>query len=345
VGGLSHVVEMLSNQFIRQGHDVEVVTLDPSMKLKASEEANGVHIKRFPCLAPHNSYFFPAPHIASCLQQLKGDIMHVHNIASLLVPYTSAVTALNPNKLPFVMSPHHHVSGSSWHTAMFWKPYKPIAKHVIQTADVVHCVSEFEAEVVKSDFAVDPITIHNGVSSDVFSYKWDKPSDYVLTYAGRLEKFKRIDLIVKAAANLKAKGHSAILRLIGRGPELPFIQKQAELANIPLEHYDFLPRQEYLKLLSTSSCFVNLSLYEAFSIVVAEAIGIGLPVVAALPWGKTFQNYPNVALLKNPGQAEVADAILQVTNAPAKGGNSVLSWEDASKKILQYIYTPCLQAD
>jgi 1,2-diacylglycerol 3-alpha-glucosyltransferase len=343
VGGLSHVVEMLSKQFVKQGHEVEVVTLDPSLKLKASEETNGVSIKRFPCLAPYNSYFFPAPRLASYLRQLKGDILHVHNIGALLVPFSWLATEGSPTRPPFVMSPHHHAAGSSWHTAMFWKPYKPIAKHVIQNADAIHCVSEFEAEVVQSDFEVTPITVHNGVDDDVFSFRWTPPaSELILTYAGRLEKYKQVDLVIKAAENLKAKGHDAILRIIGGGPELPNIQKQAQLANIPLEHYDFLPRQEYLKLLATSSCFVNLSLYEAFSIVVAEAIGIGLPVAAALPWGKTFENYPKVALIKDNTASTIADEILKVTNAPTKSCNAVLSWKHASKQILEEIYVPAL---
>lgn len=347
VGGLSHVVEMLSKQFVKQGHEVEVVTLDPSLKLKASEENNGVSVKRFPCMAPCNSYFFPTPRLAFFLRELKGDIMHVHNIGSLLVPFSWLATEGSQNRPPFVMSPHHHIAGSSWHTAMFWKPYKPIAKRVIQNADVVHCVSEFEAEVVQTDFKVTPITVHNGVDDDVFSFKWSPPStsDLVITFAGRLEKYKQVDLIVKAVEKLKANGHNAVLRIIGNGPELPNIQKQAQLAHIPLEHYDFLPRQEYLKLLSTSSCFVNLSLYEAFSIVVAEAIGLGLPVVAALPWGKTFEKYPKVALTKNTASCNIADEILKVTYAPVKSCNSVPTWKSAAKRILEEIYIPALTRD
>ncbi len=343
VGGLSHVVEMLSKQFVRQGHDVEVVTLDPSLKLKTSEENDGIHVKRFPCLAPRNSYFFPAPQLASYLRQLKGDILHVHNIGALLVPFTSFTTARNPSRPPFVISPHHHVAGSSWHTAMFWRPYKPIAKRAIQSANIVHCVSEFEAKVVEADFGVTPVTVHNGVDDDVPFYRWTPPkSGLVLTYAGRVERYKRLNLIIEAASNLQDRGQNVALRIIGNGPELPSILKQAENAAVPLEHYDFLPRQDYLKLLSTSSCFVNLSLYEAFSIVVAEAIGIGLPVVAALPWGKTFQNHPNVALITGNSNSEVADAILKTAGMHFKSDNSVLSWTQASKRILQEVYTPAI---
>jgi len=344
ITGLSHVSEMISKSLVRQGHAVEVVTLDPSGKLDRFEDYEGVHVRRFSCFAPSNSYFLPSPSSISYLKSVEADVVHAHNIGALLVPSCWWAIRSRLERISFVLSPHHHAAGSAWHARMLWRPYRPLATRVVRSADVVHCVSEFEAGLVMEDFRVEPIVIPNGVADDVFAYSWSPPEDgLVLTYAGRVEKFKRVQVLVEVAAILLKQGCDVTLRIIGDGLELPNILSSSRQLGVNIEHYPFLPRRDYLKLLSTSSCFANLSKYEAFSIVVAEAAAMGLPVVASLPWGETFRRFCNVLLVDGGSPSEVAEAVSKATSMHFEGKSSVLSWDDVTRKLVQEVYIPSLE--
>lgn len=343
VGGLSHISEMISRNLVRQGHAVEVVTLDPSGKLNRFEDFEGVHVRRFSCLAPSNSYFLPSPSSISYLKSVKADIVHAHNIGALLVPSCWLAIRSRLRKISFVLSPHHHAAGSAWHTRMLWRPYGPLATHMVRSADVVHCVSEFEASLVREDFGVEPIVVPNGVADDVFAYSWSPPQDgLVLTYAGRVERYKRVQVLVEAASILLKQGCDVTLRIIGDGLELSNILSSSRQLGVKVEHHHFLPRPDYLKLLSNSSCFVNLSRYEAFSIVVAEAVAMGLPVIASLPWGETFRRFCNVLLIDGGSPSGVAEAVSKAASMHFEGNGSVPSWDDVTRKLVQEVYIPSL---
>ncbi|MDG6994640.1 MAG: glycosyltransferase family 4 protein [Nitrososphaerota archaeon] len=344
VTGLGHVVEMLSLNLSRLGHEVEVVTLDPSYRLKSQEYYKGIRVTRFPCIAPHyNSYFLPSPKVVEYLSSLKADIVHVHNVGALLVPASWIAVGRGNRDSAFIVSPHHHEQGSLWHTRLMWRLYKPLAKKVLESADSVHCVSEFEAKVVRKDFGVDPVVVQNGVADDVLKFRWNPPKDrLVLTYAGRLERYKRVGKLLEVSSILSEKGYSNTVRVVGKGPELPNIVSTANRLNVNLENYPFLPREEYLEMLSTSSYFLNLSMYEAFSLTTAEALGIGVPSVVSVPWGETFQDFANVSIVNGDNSRLVVNSILGSVNSISHSKLHVGPWSEISARLVESVYRPTL---
>lgn len=251
----------------------------------------------------------------------------------------------------YVVTPHHHESGSKWHTRLLWKPYKPLAKRVVREADVVHSVSPYEAELIRRDFHVDPIVVPNGVSEDVFSHRWNPPAGkIILTYAGRVERYKHVDLILKCASILqgKLKDIPVSVRIIGRGSDLKRISRIARRLEVKTEHFDFLPRREYLKLLSNSTVFINLSSYEAYSIVTAEALALGIPSIVAEPWGQTFKGIRGAYIVDRSRLPEAAEIIAGIARNPTPGGKQnleacstggvILPWSKAAELIAEKIY-------
>jgi len=233
---------------------------------------------------------------------------------------------------------------------MAWLPYKLIARSTIQKADIIHAVSEYEARLIKRDFRRDSIVIPNGVDEDVFRHGWDPPRDRViLCYAGRVERYKRLDLTLKVAQELKRRGIDTTLRVIGEGPELPRIKKIADQAKIELEVLGFLPREEYLRKLSTSTALVNLSDYEAYSIVTAEALAMGVPAIIAKPWAMTFEGMNRVYVVNKYDIREVVGAVTKVygnVSNPAYGADSsrsnssrrILPWRQIVEQVVQRLY-------
>lgn len=342
MNGLSKVVEMISRRLVESGIDVEVLTLDPSGKLKEQEEVDGIRVRRFPCLAPSNAYFVPSPKLLSYLDSLNVNVVHAHNIGSVLLPACSI--ALRNRKARrncslYVVSPHHHEAGSLWHTKIFWVPYKPLAKYSVTSADAVHCVSEFEASKVSEDFGVRPIVIENGVDDDVYKYSWrGTGSDKInLIFVGRLEKYKRIDMIIRAAAIARKRGHNTSLNIVGKGPELESLVRLAKNLDIELTLLNDLPRQALFELYSRSDCLVNCSMYEAFSLVTAEALAIGLPCVMVYPWGVNFRMYPR-ALIVQANERSVAQAIIESRLLTSKPLRAFPTWTEVTRRIKKEIY-------
>lgn len=341
-GGLSHVSDMISKNLVKEGHEVEVVTLDVDGNLPSHEEADGVSINRFRGYAPSGAYFVPSRSAFRHLQSVKGDVVHAHNIGALLAPACWLAIRNRMGTTAFVMTPHHHTAGSQWHTRLLWRPYWPVARRTVRAADSVHCVSDFESNFVRHDFSVVPVVIPNGVSEDVLLHRWEPPRGLVLTYSGRLERYKRVDRLIQAAYELSSRGGRVTVRIIGDGPDLRRLAALAHSLGVNMERHPFLERDKYLEMLATSSCFVNLSEYEAFSIVVAEALAIGVPVVAALPWGETFGGFDGVRLVDGDSTSDIARGVRELVSSGRRAGAVIPSWRDVARRLIAEAYRPAL---
>jgi glycosyltransferase involved in cell wall biosynthesis len=347
-GGLSYVVENISVNLVKKGFEVEVVTLDIDKNLPRYEDYKGVQVKRFKGYAPDGCYYIPSIEFIKYLKNLETDILHVHNIGSVLTPMTIYIMRRIRRRPKIVVTPHHHESGSKWHTRIAWLIYKPLARHYLHKADILHAVSEYEASLIKRDFKLEAIVIPNGVSEDVFYYKWDPPKDeIVLTYAGRVEKYKRADLVLKIASELTKFGLDIRVKVIGEGSDLLRIRRIAREMKIKLETPGFLPREKYLKELSKSTALINLSDYEAYSIVTAEALAIGVPVVIAEPWGMTFKNIVGAYIVDKRDIRKIIDIIVKIYNNVSSykdhvhqnsNNEKILSWSDVVERIIQKLY-------
>lgn len=298
-----------------------------------------MEVIRIAGVAPSNNYFFPSPELMGVLRKVDADVVHVHNIGALTVPVTVFSHALLHLDSKLIVSPHHHEGGSTSQTRLMWNLYKPLARKTLQLADKIHAVSLFESKLLRRDFQAEPIIIPNGISDDTFLYRWKQPETPSVMYAGRIEEYKQVHTLAKAI--LKAQqvlGQKITFRIVGNGAYLPNVLEMARRLQLQVEYYDFLPRKRYLKLLCNSSLFANLSLYEAFSIVTAEALGIGLPVVVSKPWGYNFADY-NVRIVHGYNANEVGKNISEIIEKPNEGKRKYdYTWKKVSTEISEKLY-------
>lgn len=345
IGGLAHVVGNLSVNLARMGFEVEVLTLDVGKGLPRSEEYKGVHVRRFRGYAPDNCYFIPSTEFIEYFKDVRADIVHVHNIGSLLTPIAIQIARKNKSRPKIVVTPHHHESGSKWHTKIAWLFYKPIARRSLSKVDVIHAVSRYEAFLIMRDFGRESVVVPNGVSEDVFKYRWRPPEDrIVLTYAGRVERYKRVDLVVRLAKELSKLGFDAVIRIIGEGPDLQRVSRISEKSKVKLEALGFLPRETYLEMLSKSTVLVNFSDYEAYSIVTAEALAMGVPAIVAEPWGYIFEGVAGAYIVDKHDIGGIADLIIGIHNNTARHyglvdwNGRIQSWSRVAEQIVQKLY-------
>jgi glycosyltransferase involved in cell wall biosynthesis len=98
--------------------------------------------------------------------------------------------------------------------------------------------------------------------------------------AGRLVSRKRIDLLLQAIRILADRGRSIVLTIYGEGPMRPAFQRLADELAIDdrVEFAGF--RHKWYADAKEHDLFIHMSDEEGFCIVVAEAMMVGLPVVA-----------------------------------------------------------------
>jgi glycosyltransferase involved in cell wall biosynthesis len=123
---------------------------------------------------------------------------------------------------------------------------------------------------IRKTYARDAVTIYPPVFTDEFSCNSHK-ENYYLT-CSRLVPYKKVDLIVKAFANMPDKK----LVVIGTGPDMDKI-KRLKTENVELLGYQtFTVLKEYME---KAKAFV-FAAEEDFGIVTVEAQACGTPVIA-----------------------------------------------------------------
>mgnify|MGYP000150211300 CR=1 FL=1 len=298
IGGVETVIENVSASLTALGHKVQIICCH-----KDAEENNKQYTLRgITCIRwPISSYGIPKNsnklrnHLTRVLRDI--DILHLHNVHNPFIYFIwKAWQKQSEDQRPrLIITPHYHGTGHTLLAKTLWIPWRRIVKIMLRSACRVHAVSEYEKSLLEKDFKVDSVVIEHGVREDVLQFKWN-PKDYLI-YAGRIEKYKRLDYVVRLVKELRELGPKLRLVIIGKGTYLPKILSLAKKLNIDLEYKDFLPRHGYLRWLSQAVAFINLSEYEAYSIATLEATSIGVPAIIAEPWGRHFMNQSIVLVL------------------------------------------------
>jgi L-malate glycosyltransferase len=168
--------------------------------------------------------------------------------------------------------------------------------------------------------------IPNMIREDMFLPPLEarKKDPFIFIWAGRLEHVKGVDLLLEAVKLLekRLKGEFFV-KLAGKGTLKEKLEGQAKELGVS-ERINFLgrlTREEMQKEMQGSNCFVLPSRYEAFGVVLLEAMAAGLPVIASRSGGPdSIVNAENGLLVEVESVEELAGAmeqmIAQISNYP-----------------------------
>ena len=135
-----------------------------------------------------------------------------------------------------------------------------------------------------------------------------------VTTIAKLTRFKNVDTIIKAIAELVGRGMSDVrLQIVGTGDAEPFLKQMVQKYALS-DNVEFLGRlndDQIVTLLQQSKVFCLASVDEPFGLVVVEALACGTPVVAINSGGpKEILEHRRCGQLVQPrNQFEVADAL------------------------------------
>jgi glycosyltransferase involved in cell wall biosynthesis len=123
--------------------------------------------------------------------------------------------------------------------------------------------------------------IPNGVDCKAFDEIYVKKESARIVYVGRLEKHKRVDLLILAFNELRKSLPECELFIIGDGSQRENLVRLA--STMKIEHLFFtgiLSRTELVRILKSSTILVLPSVFEGHGIVLLEAMAAGTPPIA-----------------------------------------------------------------
>jgi glycosyltransferase involved in cell wall biosynthesis len=284
IGGVEYVVKSVAERLTKAGHETIVVAGEPNTDKPREDVVNGVRVVRWPVWSPGNAYHFPRRRsdLEKLLKELarQVDALHVHSVHSIFTVYAGLVIANSSSSPRIVVSPHYHGTGHTFVRRFLWIFWRRRVTELLKRASVVHAVSKREASILASHYSEigsKIVVVPNGVDEDMLSYRWQGQSSNYMVYAGRVERYKRLELAVDIAKELNLK-----LLIIGKGPyREKLVRYTSKVYREGVEFLEPQPRQKYLELLSRARYAINPSKHEAFSIFTAEALAMGTPAIVS----------------------------------------------------------------
>lgn len=160
-------------------------------------------------------------------------------------------------------------------------------RDVYNRYDKAVCVSRSVEEVMKSYYGLyNTTTIYNPIDVEFINQKAKEPIDVIpstgfnLVSVGRLVPQKGYDLLIPIIARLREEGVDISLYILGEGED----RKKLEVLNSELGTTDYVHLLGYHTnphaIVSKMDAFVCSSRAEGYSLVIAEALSMGVPVIS-----------------------------------------------------------------
>jgi glycosyltransferase involved in cell wall biosynthesis len=246
----------------------------------------------------------------------RPDMIHVHILlrTGLLGWYYARKFGV-----PYIVSEHW----SGYITGAFEKKnilYRKLMLFVLNNASKVMVVSRsLKTELVQKGIPEDKIEIIPNVveSRDEPSERNDGEGKIVmLSVADLVDDIKKISEVIEVLPELELR-HDLEYHIIGDGPDRETLEKLAEdkgLLNTSVFFHGRKTNEEVLREIHDCSFLVMNSVVETFSVVTAEALMAGKPVVVTRCGGpEYFVNKSNGILVKPGNRAELREALDKMT--------------------------------
>jgi glycosyltransferase involved in cell wall biosynthesis len=320
IGGVELHVKEIAERFVRN-NEVIVFTLEDNKNIPAREKLNGIAIRRYKPIRLSEAIKIPKHSLVSDIRAFEPDIVHVHNIHSLM-PYFADKAAV---KAKLIFTPHYIGGSLTRFRRILFQLYKPFLNGVIHNAEKIVCISDVERQMLLRDFVINEskiAIIPNGVDEELSKISKRRDGDQRILSVGRLDLVhKKTDKLIKAF-KLVANNFNCRLVLVGDGPDrgkiLDLVRKLSLEERVTLRSN--LSRHELFEEYSRASVFVMASENETYGIAVAEALAAGLKVV--------IPNTSGLALFVSGGYAMGMDPPI----TPEKIAGSIMNCIEATRK-------------
>jgi glycosyltransferase involved in cell wall biosynthesis len=337
LSGISDSIMTTGRELARRGHEVayygprysaqdfaamnlpDVATIGPGTSIHRLpsvrfKSGTGTSQAAIPVLAAHSS-----------LRRFNPDIIHFHHI------FGAGLEAIMESRLlkkPLVETNHTPILEFADYSPVKGQWVKDLLVHYDAWCyNRANFVSSPTRLIFESMKFTNPNIPHHAVSNPINTAEFHPPAKgtpknnhpFTILYAGRLAEEKKIDVVIRAAAQARKAIPDIRVIVVGRGAY------EAQLKNLvstlgmknAVEFTGFVPNEKLISYYAESDVFAIMSTAETQSIVAMQALACGMPVIAADAWG--FKEYitPDVGFLIAPGDVDgVAEKIVYLHSRP-----------------------------
>jgi len=342
-GGMNVYVRELALQLGRQGHHVDVFThlhdaREPQV-VELGKNVRLVHLRSGAENTDKLALYDYLPEIAANLENfsekenISYDLMYSHYWLSGWTGWLINRTWHIPHLIMF------HTIGAVKNSLGIGED-EPLLrieseKQLMQDCDRIVASTEREKETLRRDSAVPyekVAVIPCGVNLDLFRpvnradarLQIGVPSGKIVLYAGRIERIKGLDRLVKA------------LRLVNNVPDLKLLivggdaSSRAEIDRLKslarelgigdkIDFHESVPQENLPAYYNAADVFVLPSYYESFGMAALEAMACGTPIVATPvgDWEHIIRNGLNGYTVPDNSPPHLAQALSLALSGPA----------------------------
>ncbi len=359
VGGISPHVFDLSQQLVKQGIEVHVVTKHTPQAPDEEVEPSGVNVHRVHLAETPDNFVHEIQLLNDAtetrVRELLEDwrpggqptVFHAHDWLSL----DAARTLKYEYSLPMIATVHATEEGRNQgihnemqryiHEQEYWLTY--------EAWRVIVCTNYMKGEVGRSfdvpDNKID--VIYNGVVASKFEFEWTEeeraawrakfalPHEKVVMYVGRFVREKGIQVLLSAASAILSQDPSAKFVIVGGGHRAVFEKFVRWYGLEDKIHFTgFMSGRNLLQTYRIADVAVFPSLYEPFGIVALEGMAAGAAVVASDAGGlQEVVLHDETGTLHFAGDpGSLAWAVLKVLSDPSRASR-------LKEKARQRLYT------
>lgn len=146
----------------------------------------------------------------------------------------------------------------------------------------IACVSQYVANVVKNYSQNDIIVIGNPVNRVFFQKTVPCKGQFIFACCATWSEPKRLDLILTALSQFQnLTGQRIKLHVIGDGKQVSMNRVNQDVLNLEITWHGYISKEQIATIYDEVNFFLHASEIETFSIVIAEALCKGIPVIAS----------------------------------------------------------------
>jgi phosphatidyl-myo-inositol alpha-mannosyltransferase len=357
-GGVEELVRQLAHQQQAVGLAPFVYTMRWPKDLPATEDYQGIPVRRFVFRTPEGGprriggavATNPATlaRLVDSLRRDRCDLIHVQCVSSAAWFAAQAARLL---RLPLVVTLQGELTMDADHIFERSAWARRALRTVLRDAAAVTACSRATLDEAQSWFGTDldgrGQVIPNGVRvSDFATATPHRETEPYLLAVGRHVPQKGFDVLIRAVRLLADAGDDPLVLLAGDGPERPSLERlvgELDLA-ARVRFLGVTDRERTASLFRGAAGFVLPSRHEPFGIVNLEAMAAGTPVIASRVGGvEDFVANERTGLLVAPEDpGALARAIRRLQSDPARraelvtGGRQCAELHDWSAIEQQY---------
>jgi len=344
LGGLTTLWSSLAPALAKRGHVVTVVTQQPRSSSAPSEEViGGVIVHRFRERLGGERFGY-APGLRRWVRRHREEF-DVVNLVSFHAPLALALYRVV--KVPTVFSPTYHGGGHTPLAKFLHLFYQPLSRDLFRSVDKIQCLSPSEANALETSYprTTSRLTIiapgfgHGGESVA-------EPKDLehpVVLVTGRLETYKRVDLVIEAMQFVQS---SCRLVICGTGPQESALRDFVRHLKLDdqVQVLGYVTNAELARWQHCATVAISASSDESFGLSLAEAASAGARTLASdLVAHRDVAELLGVPIAFFPPSIRSSDLAAMIDDAVTKGRQNAQpsaprDWDDAAAEF-EALYT------